>query len=295
MSEIHIPVLLKEVLDTVTPKKNENLVDFTAGYGGHSKQILSITSNFKNSYLIDRDNQAVDYLKNIAFKNKPVNIINQDFYGASINFFKKNKKFDIILADLGVSSLHINDQTRGFSFMRTGPLDMRMDQNQELDAGYVLNKYPETRLREILEQYGEEPKARYIAKLIVLGRPLRTTDDLVKICTRAWPGHSKTNPATRTFQAIRIEVNQELKQLIDSLPVWIDLLNPGGRLAIISFHSLEDRIVKKYFNDNSGDRYDDKLVLLNKKPIMADQTEIVNNPRARSAKLRAVVKKIKTK
>ncbi len=291
MSEIHKPVLVKEVLEILTPKKGENLVDFTAGYGGHSKIILNLTGNSIDSYLIDRDSQAIDYLKNIAFKSEPVNIVKQDFYEASKDLFRKNKNFDIILVDLGVSSLHINDQARGFSFKQTGPLDMRMDQTQELDAEFILNKYPESKLRQILEEYGEEPKARYIAKSIILARPLKTTDDLARICAKAWPGHSKTNPATRTFQAIRIEVNQELKQLTESLPVWIKLLKPGGRLAVISFHSLEDRIVKKFFNENSGQRYDDKLLLLTKKPIIPDQTELVNNPRARSAKLRAVVKK----
>ncbi len=291
MYEIHNPVLLNEVLDKLKPKKGESLVDFTAGYGGHSGLILDTTGNFEGSYLIDRDSQAIDYLKNIAFKNKPVNIQQKDFYQASIDFFNEKKKFDIILADLGVSSLHINDHARGFSFRNNGPLDMRMDQSQQKDAGYVLNTYPEYRLAEILKEYGEEPKAKKIARYIVESRPIQSTSELADLCAKAWPGHSKTNPATRTFQAIRIEVNQELGQLSDSLPIWINLLKSGGRLAIISFHSLEDRIVKKFFNDNSGERYDAKLTLITKKPITAGQNEIVSNPRSRSAKLRVVVKK----
>jgi 16S rRNA (cytosine1402-N4)-methyltransferase len=142
-----------------------------------------------------------------------------------------------------------------------------------------------------LKQYGQEPKAREIARRIIAARPIKTTDQLASTVAKAWPGHSKVHPATRTFQALRIAVNGELDQLEQSLPLWKDLLAPGGRLTVISFHSLEDRMVKQYFAEHAADTYDSQLVLLTKKPVMASQDEIVSNPRARSAKLRACRKK----
>jgi 16S rRNA (cytosine1402-N4)-methyltransferase len=141
-----------------------------------------------------------------------------------------------------------------------------------------------------LREYGEEPKARAIAQKIVESRPIRTTDQLAAIAKQAWPGHSKVHPATRTFQALRILVNDELDQLEQSLPLWLDLLSDGGRLVIISFHSLEDRIVKKFFAEHGGGGYDAELSILTKKPILPSHHEIVSNPRARSAKLRAAAK-----
>ncbi len=291
MSKIHDPVLVREVLKLINPQNNESLLDVTAGYGGHSSEILAKTGNFKESYLIDRDAYAINYLKNVIYPNKKVNILKNDFLRASQELFDQNKKFDIIFADLGVSSQHINDQDRGFSFMSNARLDMRMDQSQEIDAEYIINKYSESDLKYIIQKYGEEPKAAFIAKEILRNRPIKSTEELVKICRRAWPGYSIKNPATRTFQAIRIEVNQELKQLEETLPIWFNLLNQKGRLAIVTFHSLEDKIVKNFFKENSGSRLDDKFKLLTKKPIVPDKSELVSNPRARSAKLRAVVKK----
>jgi 16S rRNA (cytosine1402-N4)-methyltransferase len=168
---------------------------------------------------------------------------------------------------------------------------MRMDQSQSLTAEQVVNTYSEDELIDILKRYGEEPKARAIASLIVHNRPIKTTHELAKIVAKAWPGHSRTHPATRTFQGLRIAVNDELELLRKSLPVWIDdLLAPGGRIAIISFHSLEDRLVKQALQDASGDRYDASLRLLTKRPVTGDTTELVSNPRARSAKLRAAAK-----
>ncbi len=291
MQNIHIPVLVKEVIDVLEPKKGENYLDVTAGFGGHARKILNLTSELETSVLIDRDKTSIEFLTK-EYLNNPIEIIKNDFYHASLLLLKELRHFDIIFADLGISSLHINDQDRGFSFRHNSELDMRMDQDQKIDAKYILNTYSEKKLREIIKNYGDEPKAGYIAREIVLNRPINTTDDLAAICYRAWPGfRSKVNPATRTFQAIRIEVNQELKLIEDSLPIWIKLLNPGGRLAIITFHSLEDRLVKNFFNSHAGNRYDDELKFLVKKPIIPDQNELNNNPRARSAKLRAVVKK----
>jgi 16S rRNA (cytosine1402-N4)-methyltransferase len=168
---------------------------------------------------------------------------------------------------------------------------MRMDQTQSLTAETMVNTYSVEELADILKRYGEEPKARHIASLIVEHRPFTTTHQLATVVAKAWPGYSKVHPATRTFQALRIAVNDELELLRKSLPVWMDdLLAPGGRIAVISFHSLEDRLVKQAFADKAGDRYDAPLRLLTKKPVTGDDSEIVFNPRARSAKLRAAVK-----
>jgi 16S rRNA (cytosine1402-N4)-methyltransferase len=165
-----------------------------------------------------------------------------------------------------------------------------MDQSQHLTAAEIVNNYSETAIAEILQRYGEEPKARQIAHLIVQNRPYTTTTELAHIVARAWPGHSKVHPATRTFQGLRIAVNDELGLLEKSLTLWIKLLKPGGRIAVISFHSLEDRLVKQVFAELGGERYDAELKLLTKHPAVGTEHEIVFNPRARSAKLRAAVK-----
>jgi 16S rRNA (cytosine1402-N4)-methyltransferase len=285
----HEPVLLKQVLSYLDPKPSETLLDLTAGYGGHAKAILDSTGSLIRSVLIDRDINAVKQLQEIFPKDK-IEIRQQDFYTASLNLVAEDRCFDLILADLGVSSPHLNEGNRGFSINNEGPLDMRMDQSQELTAEYILNNYSEAEIANILYEYGQEPKSKRIAKLIVNSRPINTTSELAAIAKKAWPGHSRVHPATRTFQAVRIAVNDELKLLEQSLPLWIKLLNPGGRIAIISFHSLEDKIVKQYFADHSGKHYDAQLELLTKHPVVADPQEIVYNPRSRSAKLRVAVK-----
>jgi 16S rRNA (cytosine1402-N4)-methyltransferase len=209
---------------------------------------------------------------------------------------EKDRRFDLILVDLGVSSPHMDNAERGFSIASEGPLDMRMDNSQELTASDVVNTYSIDELTRIIHEYGEEPKAGQMAREIVSSRPLRTTTELATIAKKAWPGHSRVHPATRLFQAIRIEVNQELDQLQAALPIMVSLLEEGGRLGIISFHSLEDRIVKRFFKDRAGQgRYDSELVEISRRPITATQDELVHNPRARSAKLRVVKRKIKTK
>ena len=285
----HNPVLLEEVLHYLNPKTGDRYLDLTAGYGGHAKPILEITGNNKESYLVDRDPSAIEFLKS-EFKNQEVNLMNQDFYSASEELLSSGQKFDLILADLGVSSPHLNEPKRGFSIGQEGPLDMRMDQTQTLDAYKIINVYSEKKLAKIIKDYGEDPKYIKIANLIVHNRPIKNTTELAKIVSKAWPGHSKTHPATRTFQAIRIAVNDELNLINKSVPIWLDLLNPGGRIAIISFLSLEDRIIKQALADRSGNRLDATIELLSKKPVIATKDELVFNPRSRSAKLRVAAK-----
>jgi 16S rRNA (cytosine1402-N4)-methyltransferase len=241
-----------------------------------------------SAVLVDRDINAVKELQRRF--GTSVDIQNQDFLAASRALQAEGRKFDMVLVDLGVSSPHLNEASRGFSLQAAGPLDMRMDPSQALTAGDIVNTYSEAELARILREYGEEPKARQIARLIVGHRPFVTTTELANVVARAWPGRSRIHPATRTFQALRIVVNDELGQLELSLPIWFRLLNPGGRLAIISFHSLEDRIVKRWLADRAGDRYDAELRMLTKRPLTASPHELVFNPRARSAKLRAAVK-----
>jgi 16S rRNA (cytosine1402-N4)-methyltransferase len=288
--QTHIPVLLLETLQYLSPESGQSYLDVTAGYGGHAKALLDVTKNYKNAVLVDRDEQAVAALKE-AFTKTDVKIVCNDFLSASDDLKKHGIKFDMILADLGVSSLHLDEPQRGFSISNDGPLDMRMDRKQELTAEHIVNTYSEAQIAGILEQYGQEPKARSIARNITASRPVNTTYQLAKIVAKSWPGHSRVHPATRTFQALRIAVNSELSQLAEALSIWLDLLAPSGRLAVISFHSLEDRIVKLFFAEHAANTYDAELELLTKKPVVATNDEIVSNPRARSAKLRVCRKK----
>ena len=285
----HIPVLLDEVLEYLDPKEGDSYLDLTAGYGGHASVVLGKTGNYRSSVLVDRDQNAIDELTR-NFGTSDIELRKQDFYTASQELLDSGRKFDLILADLGVSSPHLNEAKRGFAIQADGPLDMRMDQHQMLNAATIVNSYDEQELYEMLKLYGEEPKARQIAKLIIDARPLSTTTELAQTVAKAWPGHSRVHPATRTFQAIRIAVNDELGLLERSIPIWVKSLNPEGRLVVISFHSLEDRIVKQALQSVSGNRYDAEMHLLTKKPIIAASHETVHNPRARSAKLRAAVK-----
>lgn len=289
---LHEPVLLGEVLHYLDPRPHESYLDLTAGYGGHASAILDVTGAPEKATLVDRDEQAVRELTT-RFAKLDVDIIHEDFLSASQRLNGEQQTYDMILADLGVSSPHLDEANRGFSLQQDGPLDMRMDTTQELSAETIVNTYAEAELADILWRYGEEPKARQIARLIKHNRPISTTSELAAIVARAWPGHSRVHPATRTFQALRIAVNDELHLLEYSLPLWLDMLEPGGRIAIISFHSLEDGLVKRLLADASGERYDADMRLLNKRPVTASASELAINPRARSAKLRAAVK-IKT-
>jgi len=289
----HIPVLLEATLDVLAPKQGATYLDLTAGYAGHASRILEATNQYEGSVLVDRDENAINELSK-QFGEREVQIMQSDFARAAQQLLDENRTFDIILADLGVSSPHLDNASRGFSFRESGPLDMRMDQSQEIDAYTLVNLAGRNELIRILKDYGDEFRAPKIVDAIISNRPVKTTDQLAKIIERAVNrgGYNKVHPATKTFQALRIAVNDELGQLQQALPKWVELLKPGGRLAVISFHSLEDRIVKQYFADNS-DHYEAELHLLNKKPLSASQDELVLNPRARSAKLRAVAK-IKT-
>jgi 16S rRNA (cytosine1402-N4)-methyltransferase len=232
---------------------------------------------------------AIKALK-AKFAGSGARIVHSEFLSALERLAGESRRFDMVLADLGVSSPHFDDSGRGFSFNAPGPLDMRMDRRQELDAGQVVNSFKQDELEEIIRRYGEEPKAAAITRAIVNARPIADTTQLAAIVAQAAgfkARRGKIHPATKTFQAIRIAVNDELTQLERALPLMLDILSPGGRMAIISFHSLEDRLVKRFLAENSGRNYDSRLELLTKRPLSANREESVSNPRARSAKLRA--------
>lgn len=288
---LHVPVLLEATLQLLQPIQGESYLDLTAGYGGHASAVLEKTENFTESCLVDRDEYAISRLG--RFSEKGVRLLPTDFLSAALQLIEEGRQFDIVLADLGVSSPQLDQGERGFSFADDGPLDMRMDQRQEITAAHIVNTYSAEMLRDVIVRYGEEPRgfAMNIAKAIIAARPLATTRQLADLIKATYRGPwKKIHPATRTFQALRIEVNQELQQVELLLPLLPRLLSPGGRVGIISFHSLEDRLVKRYFAEQAQAGYEAELTLLNKKPFDG-VTYDVHNPRARSAKLRAAVKK----
>lgn len=288
---LHVPVLLESVVKLLNPKPGENYLDLTAGYGGHANRILELTGNYTESVLVDRDDYAIQHLT--SFSDKGTQLLNTDFVSATKQLAEEGQKFNIVLIDLGVSSPQLDQSERGFSFTNSGPLDMRMDRRQQNSAQTLVNTASVDELTRIINQYGEEPigSARFIANAIVEHRPLSTTGDLADLIKRNHRGKwSRIHPATRTFQALRIAVNDELKLIEDVLPMLPRLLKPGGRLGIISFHSLEDRIVKQYFKEQFNSGYEAELLPITKKPILGSN-EDVHNPRSRSAKLRVAVKK----
>lgn len=298
MEEIHKPVLLSEVIAGLNPRENETYLDLTAGYAGHASKILAVTQNYKGATLVDRDENAINYLT----KNLPgeVELIHDDFYNATQSLIECGKTFDMILADFGVSSPQLDNSERGFSFLKSGPLDMRMDESQKLTASDIVNRWHPRELEDIFMKYGEESPglAKKHAREIVEGRPWNDTLELANaIAFGKHVSKSKGNrwfgkhPATQVFQAIRIAVNDELGIIERTLPNLPKLLNPGGRVAIITFHSLEDRLVKKYFKDNSTLGEESEFELITKSPIVAEKLELVINPRARSAKLRVAKKR----
>lgn len=291
MEKLHNPVLLSEVLAGLNPKPGESYLDLTAGYGGHASKILDVTQDYKDSVLVDRDEFAVDYLKQ-EFPPE-IEIINKDFYSAVLQLFECGKSFDIILADFGVSSPQLDMEDRGFSFKYDAPLDMRMDRRQKLTADDIINKYSERELAELFVKYGEEKpgRAHMLARIIVHHRPIHSTKALADLIRVRLHGYSRTHPATTIFQAIRIEVNRELEQIEQTLPLLPKLLNPGGRLGLITFHSLEDRLAKDFLKESASHGEESELEILSKKPIIADTQELVINPRARSAKLRVARKR----
>ena len=298
----HIPVLSKEVLEYLAPKRDGVYIDATLGGGGHTESIVSCLGKRGRIIAIDRDRFAIETAKRRLGK-----------YGDKIVYVQANfsdldeilekvkiKKVDGVLFDLGVSSYQLKSPERGFSFNKryNAFLDMRMDTSQELRAFDVVNKYPEKRLREILYKLGEESFARRIARQIVSARkakPIRTTRQLLEIISRSIPAYyrfrRKSHWATNVFRAIRMEVNQELPSIKRALPLAIRALKKKGRLVVISFHSLEDRIVKKTFREMSFPQDNNPVVrILTKKPIRPSPEEVRMNPRCDSAKLRAVEK-----
>lgn len=289
--KLHLPVLLEQTLKYLAPKQGETYLDLTAGYGGHAEAVGEMIGLVSNMTLVDRDANATRELKFLT--DQGAQLLHSDFLSAAKLLVTKGQQFDMILADLGVSSPQLDRHERGFSFARSGPLDMRMDQREPLTAADIVNRYPESQLAHIIYTYGEEPKSRQIAQAIVRARPLHTTGELADVIKSSYRSHSKTHPATRTFQALRIALNGELEQVEGLLPLLPKLLKPGGRVAIISFHSLEDRLVKQYFSEEANAGYEAELELVTKKPI-AGNTYDVHNPRSRSAKLR-VAAKIKKK
>ena len=291
MEELHKPVLLSEVLEILQPSAGESYLDLTAGYAGHAGKILAVTRNYKESVLVDRDINAINFLsKKYPDGGFGLEMLHEDFYNAAQSLIECGKTFDMILADFGVSSPQLDNSERGFSFMHEGELDMRMDQTQELSAETIVNHWSEKKLIEIFERYGEESSglARKHAREIVYNRPWKTTKELADaLSPKGWFGK---HPATKVFQAIRIAVNEELSIIENTLPLIPKLLKPNGRIAIITFHSLEDRLVKQYFKQVSSLGEESELEILTKSPIVAGMDELVINPRARSAKLRAARK-----
>lgn len=289
-ARVHVPVLLEATCDLLKPIQGERYLDLTAGYGGHAGAILRKTENYHEAILVDRDSYAIGQLE--SFKEKGVRLLHADFLSAAEQLVNQGETFDIVLADLGVSSPQLDKGERGFSFSHDGPLDMRMDQSQPLSAATIVNTYRKDQLIDILVRYGEENRgfATRIAEAIVHARPLTRTAQLAELIKEQYRGPwKKIHPATRTFQALRIEVNAELDQVAKLMDYIPRLLRPQGRVGVISFHSLEDRLVKRFFAEQSAAGFEAELQVLTKKPIDG-ATYDVHNPRSRSAKLRVAVK-----
>ena len=284
---MHKPVLIKEVLEYLNPQAGENFIDCTIGFGGHTLDILKkIKPNGKVL--------GIDFEKS-SLKEDRLILANGNFADLKeiVEKFSFNK-INGILLDLGLSSWHFDKSNRGFSFKGEESLDMRLNSESELTAEKIVNEWSEQELIKIFEEYGEERYSKSIAKSICGNRKIKRiekTNQLREIIRQSVPSgykHNRINFATKIFQAIRIAVNDELNNLIKTLPQALSLLELKGRLAVISFHSLEDRIVKNFFRDEFKKG---NLEILTKKPIIPSRGEIILNPRSRSAKLR-VIKKI---
>ena len=303
--------MINEIISFLPLKKSINVIDATFGGGGYSKTILE-KFNVNQLLAIDRDPISKIFAKEIESKFSNFTLINDKFSKIDeiVNNTKfKDKKFDIILFDIGTSSNQIDNAQRGFSFNKSGPLDMRMGSSDK-NAYDIINKYEEKNLADIIYQYGEERYSRVIAKEIVKNRKIKFISDTIElsnIIKKCLPKKNqlknKIHPATKTFQAIRIYVNDELNELKTSLEKTLKILNKDGLILVVSFQSLEDRIVKDFFNHNSGKRWrssrhypelPDKLAtqlkIITKKPILPSASEILENPRSRSAKLRVAQK-----
>lgn len=297
---IHTAVLKKEVLEYLNPNQNENFVDCTIGEGGHAEDILGKNGPEGKVLGIDLDPQqiAASQWLHVQFKDRIV-LVNDSYTNLAEIIKRKNfGPVSGILLDLGMSSAQLAAAHKGFSFQVDQGLDMRYnDETNYLTAEKIINEWPEEKIEEILRDYGEEKFAKKIAKGIVEERKkgrIKSTFQLIEIIKDATPSaywRGKIHYATRTFQALRIAVNDELENIKKVLPQVISILAPEGRLVIISFHSLEDRIVKKFLTNQSKTTHGaPQLKILTKKPITASRDELGKNPRARSAKLRAAIR-----
>jgi 16S rRNA (cytosine1402-N4)-methyltransferase len=293
----HVPVLLKEAIDFLNVRRGGTYIDATVGLGGHSLEIAKRLGAPGHLIGLDKDPAALEIARERLVVGRSssvvgelgwptVTLLHRSF--AEIAKGQRPMTIDGILADIGVSSLQLEDATRGFSFQAEGPLDMRMDPRSERTAEQVVNHLDERELADVIYEFGEERRSRRIARAICRSRPIRSTAHLADVISAAArPMNSeqrRIHPATRTFQALRIFVNRELDDLKALLEAAPRILKPGGRVVVISFHSLEDRIVKDAFREGLKDKY---FRVLTKKPVTAPEEENDRNPRARSAKLRA--------
>lgn len=300
----HKPVLYKQIIHALQPRSSGRYIDGTIGAGGHARGILEACAPDGRLLGLDLDPQALALARETLAPYGERIVLTQASYTSLLDQMQQMgwEAVDGIILDLGVSSMQFDTIERGFSFQHEAPLDMRFNPDIGLSAARLVNSASESDLADLLFKYGEEARARRIAKLIVQARPIKTTTQLAKIVKRAYPEHSRMHPATRTFQALRIAVNDELAAIEDVLPKAMLALHPGGRLAIISFHSLEDRIVKEFFRRESKDQVNPPyeriyeierkatLKEINRKPVVPTADEIQENPRARSAKLRVAEK-----
>ena len=288
----HVPVLLKEAIDFLAIKRGGTYIDATVGLGGHSFEIAKRLGALGHLIGLDKDPAALEVARaKLVFEQDAPEIALLHGSFAEIGKRFGFAKADGLLADIGVSSLQLNDAARGFSFQAEGPLDMRMNPQAERTAEQVVNQVDEVTLANLIYEFGEERRSRRIARAIVRSRPIRTTAQLADVISAAArpmnQAERRIHPATRTFQALRIFVNHELNDLRALLEAAPQVLKPGGRLVIISFHSLEDRIVKDALREGVRQGC---YKLLTKKPLTAGEEEIDRNPRSRSAKLRAAEK-----
>lgn len=301
----HIPVLYHEIINALAPYSGGLYIDGTLGAGGHAMEILNASTPDGKLLGLDLDPQALVIATQRLSIFKDRVFIRQGSYVDMASFVKEIGWFfvDGIILDLGVSSIQLDTKDRGFSFLYDAPLDMRFGDQTSINAADLVNSLAENDLADIIWKYGEEKYSRKIARIICQNRPINTTFELANLVKKAYGSkYSQIHPATRTFQAIRIAVNQELQAIESVIPQAISLLKPGGKLAIISFHSLEDRIVKSIFRTESKDcicppdqpictcNHIKSIKEVNRKPIEASLKEITNNPRARSAKLRIAEK-----
>jgi 16S rRNA (cytosine1402-N4)-methyltransferase len=290
MTIAHLPVLIREVAELLSPAEGGTYIDATVGLGGHSEMLLGKIGQNGRVVGIDRDEEA---LKRTGLRlNDDRLILRQgSFSGIEALLVQEGiREVDGILFDLGVSMMQLKDLARGFSFSSAEPLDMRMDRTQPFSAWDVVNTYPEKELIRILKEYGEEFRAQRIVRAVVFHRQKKTVDtcsELAGIIERSIGRSGRTHPATKTFQALRLEVNREMEELRKGLDASIRILKKGGRLCVISYHSLEDRIVKHFIREHAQQML---IRPLTKKPLVPDYDEIRQNPSSRSAKLRGAEK-----